>query len=395
MLRSLWANHRTAILVVAVVLMGLVALPWLAINLGRLLWEQASWGAVDLRYRYEEVQLLFAGKTVYGEVGHAVYPPASYVMLWPLLGWLAFTPARVLWAASTVAMLGWLAYLCVKESGANTRLEAVFVVFMLLSMYATGFTIGHGQLTIHVLSTLVAGMILVCRDQRRWREDLVAAALILAALVKPSLAVPFFWLVIFVPRTLRPALLVVLGYLALTCVVIPFQGFDLFFLLDAWAASSVNGAAHGAVTGGYGDLHSWLASLGLQKWNVPASLLVLWALGYWIYRHRHGDLWILLGVTAIVSRFWVYHRAYDDMLVLLPMITLFRVAKQDRRSNEDQLVAGVLLAVVVMAMLATGLIVVFPTWDPQLKGLQTLVRITVLIFLFYQGSYDQRSRTRA
>jgi hypothetical protein len=77
------------------------------------------------------------------------------------------------------------------------------------------------------------------------------------------------------------------------------------------------------------------------------------------------------------------------------MIALFRIAKQDRRSKGDQLVAGVLLAAVIMAMLATGLILVFPTWDPLLKVLQTLVRITVLIFLFYQGSYDQRSRARA
>ncbi len=282
-IRSLWANHRALILSVAAVLMTLVAVPWLAMNFEKLLWEQRPWGAVDLKYRYREVQLWFAGKPVYSELGSAVYPPASYTMLWPLLGWLAFTPAKVLWAATMVAALGWLAYLFVKESCADTRLERVFVILMLLSMYATGFTIGHGQLAIHVLAPLVAGLILVCRDQRSWQTDLLAAALILVALVKPTLSAPFFWMVIFIPSTLWPAVLVVLGYVSLTLLAIPFQGFDLFSLHHAWAARSLQGAEVGAVTGAgmVTFIAGWLRSdcsngMSLSRWLCCS----LWAIGY-------------------------------------------------------------------------------------------------------------------
>jgi hypothetical protein len=55
------------------------------------------------------VLLWFSGKPVYSEQAqamHAVYPAASYVMLWLLLGWLPFTPARVIWAVTMGAAVG-------------------------------------------------------------------------------------------------------------------------------------------------------------------------------------------------------------------------------------------------------------------------------------------------
>ena len=35
----------------------------------------------------------------------AAYPPATYLMLWPLLGWLDLGAARWLWAAVTLPLL--------------------------------------------------------------------------------------------------------------------------------------------------------------------------------------------------------------------------------------------------------------------------------------------------
>jgi hypothetical protein len=375
-------TYGTRFLVVAVILMTLIALPWLLVNFIMFLWEQEPWGAVDLQYRYKEVQYWFAGKPVYSRWRHAVYPPASYTLLWPLLGWLTFTPVKVVWAATMAIALGWLVYFLVKESRAHTTLERVFVVLMLLSMYATGFAIGHGQLTIHTLAALVAGLTVVSRAHRTWHDDLIGAALIIVALVKPTVSVPFLWLVLLIPETFRPALLVVVGYVLLTLLAISFQGFDLFTIHHDWGARSVEGAAWGATTGGYGDLHSWLGSLGLKRWNIPASLLLLLALGYWMYQYRNEDVWLLIGITALVARTWVYHRAYDDMLILLPMVTLFRMAKQETTKNKEDVLAGGLLAVVILAMFAPAFQLVFPTWEPLLKALQTLVRILLLLFFF-------------
>jgi hypothetical protein len=389
------AEQRTLLLFVAVTCMACFAVPWLAVNVVKLLWEQPPWGAVDLKLRYHEVQLWFGGRPIYSgqsQAMHAVYPPASYTLLWPLLGWPTFTLAKAVWATTMGAALAWLAALFVKASGAQTRLERLFVILMLLSLYATGFTIGHGQLTIFALYGLVAGLTLMAREQRTWRDDLLVAALMLGALVKPTLSVPFFWLVLFLPGTWRPALFILLGYIALTALALSFQEFDLWRLLHSWLARSLEGVAREAA-GGYGNLHSWLAVVGLQRWNLPLSLLMLLALGLWTYQHRHGDLWLLLGVTAIVTRLWVYHRSYDDMLVLLPMITLFRIAKVGRSENGYyEVVAALLLAMAVMAMFVPALILVVPAWKPLLKTSQTPILLLMLLFLLYWGWDRQRSR---
>jgi hypothetical protein len=103
-------------------------------------------------------------------------------------------------------------------------------------------------------------------------------------------------------RSWRPVLLVGIGYGLLTLFAVSFQDAAPGELLRDWRSRS----AVLAVTGGYGNVanvHVWLGSLGLEEWVFPASLLVWLVLGFWVYRHREGDPWILLGVTAIVARF--------------------------------------------------------------------------------------------
>src|SRR5262245_52331772 len=104
-LRDWWADHWTAILRAAIVLMVLAAIIRLGNEFPRLLWESGRTGAIDLKLRHEEVHRWFDGRPVYSEL-KSTYPPASYPILWPLLGWLAVTPARFLWAATTVVALG-------------------------------------------------------------------------------------------------------------------------------------------------------------------------------------------------------------------------------------------------------------------------------------------------
>jgi hypothetical protein len=390
MLRSLWSDHRTTLLRLAVVLMAVVALVWLGYEFWRLLWGSSPiWhtspsGAVDLKQFHTWIHRWFAGERVYEII--CTYPPASHVILWPLLGWLALTPARWLWAVTTVIALGWLIYLIVQESGADTPLERTFVALMPLSMYATGATIGNGQLIVHFLPMLMVGLFLLLRGRGGGREDLLAAVLLLATLVKPSVSLPFFWMVLFVPGRLRPALLVAFGYVALTLFAASFQEPELLTLLHGWLT-----AASAVVTGtGQVHLHIWLASLGLEEWIFPAGILVLAALGFWTYRHRHRDLWLLLGVTAFVARFWTYHGWYDDLLILLPMIALFRIAKQGSSADGSDVVAGVLLVITLLTTLAPGGLYLFPSpWNTLYVAGQAFVWIVVLIFLLDQARREK------
>ena len=100
--------------------------------------------------------------------------------------------------------------------------------------------------------------------------------------------------------------------------------------MTKWSDRAAVGVEWGTARGGYANEHSWLEAIKLEGLEGPASLLALMILGFWVYRYRRADIWILMGVTALVARFWTYHMWYDDLLILLPMVALFRIANQRR-----------------------------------------------------------------
>jgi len=378
----------------AIVIMFFIALVWLGYQFWRLLlgsapiWPSSPIGAIDLNLRQNEVQRWFAGLPIYHESKSAVYPPASYVILWPFLGWLGFMPTRWLWAITTLAALYWFIHLILRESGANTPFERLFLTLMPLSMYATGAAIGNGQLIDHLLPVLIAGILLLQQRQCGWKMDLRNTTLLLGPLVKPSITIPFFWIILFIPKRLRPALLVSIGYGALTLLGASFQESGLVSILHDW----VKQITVLSIDGGHTNLHSWLSSLGLKEWNLPASAIVLGLLGLWTYRNRQKELWLLLGVTAIVARFWTYHLWYDDLLMILPMVTLFRIAKRGTLTPTDRrdVFAGILLFMMILANLAPGgRYLLPPPWKNYYITGQVLVWIVTLIFLINQTRQER------
>jgi hypothetical protein len=375
--------------------MAVAATVWLSYQFWRLIlgsspvWHTSPTGAIDLRIRHGGVRRWFDGLPVYIEERSTADPPASYVVLWPILGWLPITPARWVWAATTLVAIGWLIHIIVRESGADTPLQRVFVALLPLSMYATGAALGNGQLIVHLLPTLLAGLLLVERGQAKWGEDLLAAALVLLALVKPSVSVPFFWILLLPPDRLRPAGAVVLGYMALTLFAASFQEPGVAELLRDWLSR----ASRMAASQGVANLHIALAYFGLEEWILPASGLALAGLGLWIYRHRRGDVWHLLGVTAIVARVWTYHRWYDDLLMLLPMVALFRIAKLDPLPGGGDVIAGGLLSLTLLTALAPGgLYLLPPPWNSAYAAGQAIVWIAVLVYLLDRAHRDRPPR---
>src|SRR3546814_1321292 len=87
---------------------------------------------------------------------------------------------------------------------------------------------------------------------------------------------------------------------------------------------------------GYGNLHFWLGQLGLRDWIFPASGLAFALHGLWAWRHREADLWVRIGVAAIVARLWAYHRVYEDLLLVLPLIALYRLARPEEPTTGDR-----------------------------------------------------------
>ena len=391
-LRAWWDRWGAALLVLAAALMLAAALWRLANEVPRLLFDPAE--AVDLRLRLREVQRWVAGLPVYGDIERGDYPPASYILLWPLLGWLPAGGARWLWAATTVVALAWLAAILVRESNARMMPQRLVVLLLPFSIYASSATIRVGQLTNHVLPILLAGILALEGAQRNesrtrasasrrreqasraeadaWR-DTGAAALLVAALVKPTLSAPFFWIVCFRPGRLRPIVLVTAGYAALTLIAASFQGGGLDAIFGWLGEGST-------VLQGHANIHKWLALAGRRSWMLPVSLVLLLGLGAWVYRHRDADLWILLGVSALIARFWIHHRLYDDLLVLIPAITLFRLARSE--AGADGVIAGLLFAATWATLYAPASLLRYPAPVSTAMELgQAAVWLAVLVFL--------------
>lgn len=146
--------------------------------------------------------------------------------------------------------------------------------------------------------------------------------------------------------------------------------------------ASLEGGVDVATRGGYANLGFWLGTAGMKAWILPAGLAVFLTLGVWIYRHRQADVWILLGVTALVARLWTYHRVYDDVVIIFAEVALFRIARRGDARDGRAVIAGVLLGATIFSMLFLA------SWEragPPLKwifaGGHAGVWIADLIFL--------------
>lgn len=343
LVRALWRRHTRRILHIALALVLAAAMWRLGNELPRLI--AAPDGAFDLELRHGEVRLWFAGWPIYTKAARGDYPPASYTILWPLLGWLPIGAARWLWAATAVAGLAWLAAIAMRESCAETRSERLLIFLAPFATYSASAAFGVGQLINHVLPLVVAGLLLLARGRGTWRDDLMATGLLVPALVKPTLSAPFFWFVCFVPRRVRPIALVSAAYILITAFAALFQSGDLGTILFGWLAEGPQPLQ------GHANVNKVLALAGLRAWMLPVSLGLLIALGVWVFRNRSAERWLLLGVIAIVGRFFIHHRLYDDLLLFVPMVTLFRIAKRGPADGSDA-TAGLLFTLMLGSLVA-------------------------------------------
>lgn len=384
-----------------------LSIAWMSYEFWRLLKQPvATGGAVDLLYRYEEVTSFVAGIPVYWHLSDAVYPPASYLMLWPLIGWLPEQIVRPAWAITTIACL-WLLVVQIFNIVQPKQFPLkVFLALLPLCLYATGAAIGNGQIVVHLLPCLLGSFILLCQtsaeESTNWRNRGAISFLMLLALVKPNVAAPFFWVLVF--KAPLSAALTAISYSLLTVFSTAFQPeFDgPIHLFKAWLNMGLAGVHYGATPyveyEGGGSIsssvtaHSAIGWLNFDRldfvefsgWNQSVSLGMLAALGIWMYWNRNRNVWILASVAAIVSKYWTYHGHYDDLVLLIPMLVLFRLSQWGEKEQVDQQRkrARGLFVLLFVVMLAPGGAHLFAQpWRSLYLILQTLVTLSVLIFM--------------
>jgi hypothetical protein len=385
-----WTRRGSALLLLAVVGMVMAAIWRLGHALPFLMWTGADPHPTDLHARFRELSRWFDGTFVSTRSGKPDYPPASYVLLWPLLGWLSVAKARWVWGMTGMLSLSVLAYQTVKESGAGQGRQQLLLYLIPFSAYATAATMSVGQLANHVLPMLLAGLLLLYRGRGRWRDDLAATAMLLFALVKPVLSAPFFWIVCFAIGRVRPIVLVTVGYMGITLFAASFIDESLPAVLTGWTGETPN------LWAGHVNLQKWLALMGLHTFLWPATLAILVAFGGWVLRYRNVDFWILLGVAALVTRLGFHHRLYDDLLLLIPMVSLFRVARAGAETDGVRVLAGILFGLTWATLMAPAQLFTYSPPVPTLtEAGQAVVWIAVLIFLLAAARRDAAARPGA
>jgi hypothetical protein len=261
-----------------------------------------------------------------------------------------------------------------------------------------------------VLPALLAGILLIQRGSGTWQEDLLAAACLIFALVKVTITVPFLWLALIVPDAgqnrvwrLRPAILVTVGYVSLTLFAAAFQPGTVWEQTREWLAI----AEALSRRAGYANMHSWLTAIGLERFMLPASALLVIALGAWLYRYRRVDLWVRLGVAAMIARFWTYHRLYDDVIVVVALVAVTRrlfKGEADGRAEgvaapsvgglahaPNELLPTMLLGMTVLLMLLPARLGTAPApWYLVFNGGHTLTWLAVLAYLMYEARREDQ-----
>lgn len=295
-------------------------------------------GGSDLRWYRELIQDWFAGVPVYHRSGVS-HPPALFLLLWPIYGWLSVEGTRWLYVVTTALSMAGLIALLLREARLGSRVEAAFFALLVLACYPTANTIATGQATFYVLLALLGAMVLLMRAQPSSRRDFAAGALLLFALAKPNISLAFFPVALFAFGALRPFVIAMVGYLVTTVLAAMLHGSGPVEVVMAWLGNLETDPS----SLGYGNLHVWLASLGLTSWMLPATAVTLLLHGIWTWRHRAADPWILLGVAAIVARVSIYHRLYDDLLLILPLIALYRIARGTPAPGVSSVAFGLLI----------------------------------------------------
>ncbi len=331
-LQRLGAFLRQNITPILWVLIGLVAVPlalkyWYETQ--RILGLASGSGGIDLGFYYRWSREWFQGVNVY--LAHDLpqgYPPASMVLFYPLVGWGDMDTARWVWAVTTLLSFLLVVWLGIRAVGSDSIAEKIGLAFLLLLVNGTSVTYGNGQSSLHVLALVLAAILLLHTRPPSVATDLLGAALFTAALVKPNLTLPFVWLLLFFPKSIRlgPLLLVAVMYLALSLYAAQVVQTPLPDLLRQFLDNRLGQVG----TSLDPNLQYGLSRMGLEGLLLPIPLLLLGLLGIWVYFHRSLEIWDLMAVTALVMRVWGHHWIYDNVFLFIPEIALIQRVKRER-----------------------------------------------------------------
>lgn len=379
-------NYISLIIKISVLVLTIISTVWLIHQFCRLffessfIWQSSVKGGIDLLSRYKEFHYWIDGDLVYGKIKTSVYPPASYVMLAPLLIWSDIQIIKVILSIGYIISLFFLIKIIITKSGCTGKFNMVFAGLIPLAMYPAGASIGNGQITLLIFPFLLYGILLVKDEKSSLSKDLLFSFLILVSLIKPNISAPFLWIALIFASRLRPVILVIGGYLLLTMISIYFQDQPTDIIIKNYI-SSVQGMLFSTEYKSYDPANILMKYIVENRFLIPVSIILFFILGWWIYTSKRTDIWLLLGVTAILTRYLSYHRWYDDILILIPIITLLRYLNNENSGRLTKYFSFTLLSLTLLFTMAPGGFYLFSEpYKSIYMILQNVIFLTTLIF---------------
>ncbi len=365
---------------------AVLAVKTMTVTIPQALWGTGFYDGLDAAALYRLTRAWFAAEPLYSTYHRgANYPPATWFMLWPAFGGNDFGTARTIWALATLVAIATLAIMCAWYTDVRNQWARACLFLAPFSMPAVAHVLQVGQTTMVALSLAVAAVVLARGLPPSWARDTAAALLFVLALVKPSCTVPLFWVFFFTVGGVRPAILVVVGYLLVTAASASFQPEPLLTQIAAWLARSERMYARG-----YGSLPNLAYALHMPELAGPLALAALLALGAWVWHYRHVNIWTLMAVAAIVARLWIYHRLYDDALLMLAIVAVVLQAVNSDVSTRRRQAAAVLSALVAVQWLPLDLDEV-GTASAVLNPVHVAMWLATLGALLYWTALDARA----
>ncbi|HTU22593.1 MAG TPA: glycosyltransferase family 87 protein [Gemmataceae bacterium] len=272
----------------------------------------------------------------------ATYPPPAVGLLACTIGHLT-DPRTVLWiwfainlAAVSGVVIG-LTRLCPVPPGDGTVADNTRLVLAALLLFpATYSTLMSGQ-----FSLLVLGLVLAATDPSLpWLPRGMVLGL---ALVKPSVALPFFLLSLV--RREWCVMAAAAAVQAAAGAYVAGQTGATFSLFKDWLTIS------GFFLQGMYTFQDWLNVAGPRiPWLVPAaSLGILILCGVTLTAARRLPRARQLSIAAVTSVFWTYHGSYDFVVLLPALLPLAGWSDQPQGRRWSP------IGIAVFAILAFGL----------------------------------------
>ena len=173
-------------------------------------------------------------------------------------------------------------------------------------------------------------------------QDWAAGILLGMALLKPSLAGPFF--LVFLLRRSWSGVTACVAYVVFASLVTwRLTATDPLEMLGQMFAASKQ-----FVDQGYGPAQ-YLMQAGMPTQAATVSTAISFTvLGCWaLFLARHGTLLAQFSLAAITARLWAYHQSYDDAVVLFALVFF---ARETLGSHLRIAITGFLLSTITLWM---------------------------------------------